>query len=230
MNKLTILFVEDDPYLGLVIKDLFELNAYNVLFAKTAESGMELFLKSDPDICVLDVMLPKMDGFELGKKIRSINKKLPIIYLTARSMKEDVIEGFKIGADDYIKKPFNMEELILRIQAIIRRAYDISESTNEKEIFEFGKYTFMYKKKQLHYDGKEHKLTHKESEILKMLCSNPDSVINREYILTKTWGENSYFNARSMDVFIAKLRTHFKNDPQIEIVNIRGQGFKLIIS
>lgn len=229
MKNVTILFVEDDPFLGLVTKDLLESSNYKVLFSKTAEEGLEIFIAETPDLCILDVMLPKMDGFELGSKIRQINKIVPIIYLTARSMKDDVVKGFRIGADDYIRKPFNMEELLLRIENILKRSNIAPDKEIETNIFYFGAYTFYYNKMELMHLDRIISITNRESEILKLLIENKNEIVERELILKRIWGDDSYFNARSMDVFLTKLRSHFKNDPNIEIVNIRGRGFKLMI-
>jgi len=229
MKKITILFVEDDPFLGLLTKDLLESCNYTVLYTKTAEESLKLFMKGDIDLCILDVMLPKMDGFELGRKIRQMNKNVPIIFLTARSMKDDVVEGFRIGADDYIRKPFNMEELLLRIETILRRTHLIQDYAEETGIFSFGTYTFCHKKRELKHNDRNISLTYRESEILKLLLENRNELVERELILKKIWGDDSYYNARSMDVFLTKLRSCFKNDPKIEIVNIRGKGFKLMI-
>jgi len=229
MKKVTILFVEDDPFLGFLTKDLLESSNYAVLFSLAAEEALELFIAKNPDLCILDVMLPKMDGFELGRKIRQINKKVPIVYLTARSMKDDVVEGFRIGADDYIRKPFNMEELLLRIETILRRSNITPGHVKETNVISFGAYTFFYKRKVLKLGDKVISLTHRETEILRLLIENKNEIVERELILKSIWGDDSYYNARSMDVFLTKLRSRFKNDPEIEIVNIRGRGFKFMI-
>ncbi len=228
-ESFSILFVEDDPYLGTIIKDLLEIEGFNIIFHKTAESALEDFMGKKVDLCLLDVMLPGMDGFELGRKIRSLNKIIPILFLTAKSQKADVIEGFVAGADDYLKKPFAMEELVLRIRALLRRSSGMEFNEPEFKKFSFGKYHFNHPEKVLQYDGKSHILTHRESEILKLLCENRNQLVERNLILAKVWGDDSYFNARSMDVFLAKLRKHFKNDSEVSITNVRGLGFKLFV-
>ena len=228
-DKVNILFVEDDPYLGPIIKDLLSHEGFEISHFKTAESAYSTFNKSRYDLCLLDVMLPGMNGFELGKKIRIIDKRIPILFLTAKSQQEDVIEGFESGADDYLKKPFSMQELVLRIKALLRRnSLDFGLS---KEIIEyaFGKYVFNHPNMTLYYDNETHKLTHRESEMLKLLCENKNILVERDLILDQVWGDDSYFNARSMDVFLAKLRKHFKDEPNVSIINIRGRGFKLLV-
>jgi DNA-binding response OmpR family regulator len=229
VKPITILYIEDDPYLGLIVRELLESQNFKVLFFKNAEEGLKQFLKTPTDLCLLDVMLPGMDGFELGRKIRSVDKEVPVLYLTAKSQKEDVIEGFTLGADDYLKKPFSMEELVLRIRVLLRRTHNITQQKQEKTVYEFSRYQFFYRKKQLLYDGQIHELTHKECELLRLFLENPNQLVEREIMLQKIWGDDHYFNARSMDVFIARLRRHFKSDPSVEIVNIRGIGFKLLV-
>ncbi len=229
MKPVRILFVEDDPYLGMMVTDLLESRAFAVFYEKTAEKGLELFMREEPDLCVLDVMLPGMDGFELGRRIRSANPFIPIIFLTARSQKDDIIEGYDSGADDYIRKPFHMEELILRINAILRRNSKIVDSGQENLQFEIGKYQFDSQQMKLNFQGESDKLTLKESEMLKIFCENQGKLVEREYILKKVWGDDSYFNTRSMDVFIHKLRARFSQDSGIQILNLRGKGFKLLV-
>lgn len=229
MKPVRILFVEDDPYLGMMVSDLLESRGFTVFYEKTAEKGLELFIREEPDLCVLDVMLPGMDGFELGRRIRSSDPSIPIMFLTARSQKDDIIEGYVSGADDYIRKPFHMEELILRINAILRRNSKMVDSGQEKAPFEIGMYQFDFQQMKLHFRGESEKLTLKESEMLKIFCENPGKLIEREYILKKVWGDDSYFNTRSMDVFIHKLRSRFSQDSGIQIINLRGKGFKLLV-
>ena len=172
--------------------------------------------------------MPKKDGFTLAKEIRQINSEIPIIFLTAKNMKEDVLEGFKLGADDYMSKPFSMEELLLRIEAVLRRSTGLKPE-DEQEIFKIGKLTFNSKKQTLFDGEEEQKLTTKESELLKLLCQNVNKVLERNYALKNIWADDNYFNARSMDVYITKLRKHLKKDPSVEIINVHGKGYKLIL-
>ncbi len=228
-NNIQLLFVEDDPYLGAIIKDLLSLDGYKVQYFSDAETAWEFFTQKGADICVFDVMLPGMDGFDLARKIRVIDKNIPIIFLTAKSHKEDVIEGFQTGADDYIKKPFAMEELVLRIGALLRRSGVFEAEEKEMSVFTFGKYLYDPQSASIQYNGQRFTLTHRESEMLHIFCKNLNQLVDRELILKKVWGDDSYFNARSMDVFLAKLRKHFRDDSQVSLVNVRGKGFKLLV-
>ena len=194
------------------------------------EVGYRAFLKSKYDICVLDVMMPKKDGFTLAQEIRQANAEVPIIFLTAKQLKEDILEGFKIGADDYITKPFSMEELVFRIEAILRRVR--GKKTKESTMYTIGRFTFDTQKQLLTLDNnpeKATKLTTKENELLALLCAHSNEILQRDYALKTIWIDDNYFNARSMDVYITKLRKHLKPDPQIEIINIHGKGYKLIV-
>ena len=190
------------------------------------ELGYKAFLKTKFDICVLDVMMPKKDGFTLAKEIRNSNQDIPIIFLTAKTLKEDILEGFKIGADDYITKPFSMEELVFRIEAIIRRTK--GKKNKESTVYRIGKFTFDTQKQLLCLGDEQRKLTTKENELLALLCSHANEILQRDFALKTIWIDDNYFNARSMDVYITKLRKHLKDDPQIEIINIHGKGYKLI--
>ncbi|RLD34586.1 MAG: DNA-binding response regulator, partial [Bacteroidetes bacterium] len=178
------------------------------------------------NLCLLDVMMPEKDGFALAKDIRQVNSDIPIIFLTAKSLKQDVLEGFSIGADDYITKPFSMEELLFRIEAILRRTEQLLNKT--QDIYQIGKYTFEIQKQNLTINHKAQKLTTKEAELLKLLCINQNKVLERNYALRTIWLDDNYFNARSMDVYITKLRKYLHEDPSIEIINVHGKGFKLI--
>ena len=219
-----ILLVEDDDNLGFVIQDNLKLNGYKVYLCKDGEIGLKTFNEKSIDICLLDVMLPKQDGFSLAKDIRKMNNSVPIIFLTAKAMIEDKTIGFEVGADDYLTKPFNMEELLLRINAVLKRTETIkSPSTNG---FQLGNLFF----DDLNYQliGLEtKKLTKKEAEILKLLCIEKNKVIEREIILKKVWGDDSYFNGRSLDVFITKLRKYLQDEESVSIENIHGIGFSL---
>lgn len=227
-----ILLVEDDQNFGDVLKSYLEMHDFNVTLATDGEEGSEAFSEGEFDLCIFDVMMPKKDGFSLGLEVREKNKEIPIIFLTAKALKEDVLEGFKIGADDYITKPFNSEELLYRIQAILKRSQKSADPREEKKEFEIGKYHFNYPLRILTYNDGENKekdkLSPKEAHLLRMFCVKKNDVLPRSEALTKIWGEDNYFTARSMDVFVTKLRKYLSKDDQLEIVNIHGNGFRLI--
>jgi DNA-binding response OmpR family regulator len=225
MKNPQILLVEDDPSLGFVLQDNLRLRGYGVSLCKDGEAGLQMFQKENFDLCILDVMLPKQDGFTLGKTIRATNSHIPILYLTAKSMMEDKLEGFKAGGDDYITKPFNIEELVLRIEVFLKRS---TLSTDSGKVVSIGDYQFDQQNLQLtHLQHGSKILTIKESQVLNLLFLNRDRVVRREEILTRVWGEDDYFMGRSMDVFISKLRKYLKEDKRIEIVNYHGVGFRL---
>ena len=226
--KLRILLAEDDQNLGSLLKEYLQAKAYEVDLLPDGEKAFRSFQKSFYDICILDVMMPLKDGFSVAADIRTINKDIPIIFLTAKSMKEDVLEGFKLGADDYITKPFSMEELLFRIEAILRRTKPDFRQSNQV-VYKLGSYTFDFQKQVLQNEANMHKLTTKESELLKMLCDNANNILERNYALKTIWLDDSYFNARSMDVYITKLRKYLKDEPSVEILNVHGKGFKLVI-
>lgn len=226
--KLRILLAEDDQNLGSLLKEYLQAKSYEVDLLPDGEKAFRSFQKSFYDICILDVMMPLKDGFSVAADIRTINKDIPIIFLTAKSMKEDVLEGFKLGADDYITKPFSMEELLFRIEAILRRTKPDFRQSNQV-IYKLGNYTFDFQKQILQNEENTHKLTTKESELLKMLCDNANNILERNYALKTIWFDDSYFNARSMDVYITKLRKYLKDEPSVEILNVHGKGFKLVI-
>ncbi len=226
-DPIQILLAEDDKNLGGILKSYLEAKGYPTQLAVNGLEAINLFKKEEFDFCIVDVMMPVKDGFTLAKEIREINKDIPILFLTAKSMQEDKLKGFEIGADDYITKPFNMEELLARIKAISRRA-DEKGSIGVDGIYEIGKLKFNYNHQILYTPGKEYKLTSKESELLKLLCDNLNQTVDRSNALIKIWHNDSYFNARSMDVYITKLRKYLKEDPSIEIMNVHGIGFKLI--
>ncbi|MEQ9426267.1 MAG: response regulator transcription factor [Cyclobacteriaceae bacterium] len=227
MAKYKLLIVEDDPNLGDILREYLELKGYNTTLCADGEEGSKAFQQDVYDLCILDIMMPKKDGFTLAREIRVSDKNVPIVFLTAKSMKEDTIEGFRIGADDYLTKPFSMEELLMRLKAILRRTTSNNQNDDLIE-FDFGKFHFESDKQLLKIDGNEVKLTTKESELLKILCQNMGSVVDRRVALKKIWHDDSYFNARSMDVYITKLRKHLKADENIKILTIHGQGFKLV--
>ncbi len=222
--KSKILLVEDDPSLGFVIKDNLMVKGYEVTLCKDGEEGLLAFEKNHFDVCVLDVMMPKMDGFSLAKSIRGKDQHIPILFITAKSMLEDKINGFHSGGDDYIVKPFSMEELSLRIEVFLRRS--TTEIATEQN-FSLGEFTFDCHNYTLHHLSSFKTLTQKEAEVLKLLCQNKERVLKREEILKNVWGNDDYFLGRSMDVFISKLRKHLKDDPKVQIVNYHGVGFKL---
>lgn len=226
-KQIKILLVEDDTNLSTILSEFLTVKKFEVVQAFNGEEGFEKFRVGEFDICLIDVMMPKMDGFTLAKKIRSIDKQSPFLFLTAKSMLDDKIEGFKSGADDYVTKPFSMEELILRINAILKRAKSPSTFPEQNE-FKIGSYTFNFDKRMLTINGKEQKLTPKECDLLRLLCLNENQILERTEALTRIWREDSYFNSRSMDVYITKLRNYLKNDKTIEIVNVHGTGYKLL--
>ena len=224
MNK--ILLVEDDPNLGQILAEYLQLKGFDPVLCGDGEEGLSMYMSRQFDLCLLDIMMPKKDGFTLAKEIRSIDKNLPIIFLTAKTMKDDAIEGFRIGADDYITKPFSMEELLLRINAILRRTSPMDKEENNS--FHIGNFEFNFNNQILASDGEEMKLTTKEAHLLKLLCQNKNKTLNRSAALKIIWGDDSYFNARSMDVYITKLRKYLKKDDQLNILTVHGEGFKLI--
>jgi DNA-binding response OmpR family regulator len=227
-EKTKILLAEDDENLGSLLREYLQAKSYEAHWLSDGEKAYKSFEKNRYDICILDIMMPNKDGITLAKEIRMINPEMPIIFLTAKSMKEDVLEGFSVGADDYMTKPFSMEELIFRIEAILRRTQG-SGQLNKQTEFEIGKFHFDANKQLLILDGKSIKLTTKESELLKLLCNNANNVLERNFALKSIWRDDNYFNARSMDVYITKLRKYLKDDPSVEILNIHGKGYKLII-
>lgn len=229
-EKVKILLAEDDANLGTLLNEYLEAKGYSVKLAKNGKEGYDLFCKQEYDLCLLDVMMPLKDGFTLAKEIRLSNKQIPIIFLTAKSMKEDTIEGFNAGADDYITKPFSMEELMLRIQAILRRSMKTQVVENDKVEFNLGKYHFNTEKQMLVCDENELKLTTKEVQLLRLLVLNKNEVVDRAFTLKTIWHDDNYFNSRSMDVYITKLRKYLKHDPKVEIVNVHGKGFKLLVN
>ena len=208
-----ILLGEDDENLGMLLREYLQAKGYEAVLCPDGEAGYREFQKTKFDICVLDVMMPKKDGFSLAQDIRQQNAELPIIFLTANTLKEDILEGFKIGADDYITKPFSMEELVMRIEAILRRVK--GKKTRENTIYHIGRFTFDTQKQLLSIGDKQTKLTTKENELLALLCAHANEILQRDYALKTIWIDDNYFNARSMDVYITKLRKHLKDDDQI---------------
>ena len=225
-DKLKILLCEDDENLGMLLREYLNAKGYETDLCPDGEAGYKAFMKNKYDVCVLDVMMPKKDGFTLAKEIREVNTEVPIIFLTAKTMKEDVQEGFRLGADDYIPKPFSMEELTLRIEAILRRVH--GQKTKTVTLYRFGSFSFDTQKQLLTCGDDQQKLTTKESELLTLLCAHANDILQREYALKTIWIDDNYFNARSMDVYNTKLRKLLKADPTVEIINIHGKGYKLI--
>lgn len=225
--KARVLLAEDDVNLGALLKEYLTVKDYDTDLYPDGEVAYNGFMKNRYDLCILDVMMPKKDGFALAKDIRLINSSMPIIFLTAKAMKQDILEGFKAGADDYITKPFSMEELLFRIEAILRRTQSESGET-EKHVFALGRYTFDTNKQTLDKGNETVKLTTKESELLRLLCNNLNQVLERNLALKTIWADDNYFNARSMDVYITKLRKHLKEESSVEIINVHGKGYKLI--
>ena len=225
-NKVKILLCEEEENLGMLLREYLQAKGFVAELCSDGEAGFKAFLKTKFDICVLDVMMPKKDGFTLAQEIRSANTDVPIIFLTAKTLKEDILEGFKLGADDYITKPFSMEELVFRIEAILRRTK--GKKSRESTVYHLGEFTFDTQKQLLQIGEKQTKLTTKENELLALLCSHSNEILQRDFALKTIWIDDNYFNARSMDVYITKLRKHLKDDPQIEIINIHGKGYKLI--
>jgi len=229
MANKRILLVEDDPNFGTVLKDYLMLNDYSVSLAKDGLEGLIMFKNDEFDICILDVMMPRKDGFSLAKDIRTTNKEIPIIFLTAKTMKEDVLKGYEVGADDYLNKPFDSEVLLYKIKAILQRKEIDTSTEDEQHEFKIGKFHLNSKLRHLSFDGGEpRKLSPKENKLLKMLVLHLNDLMPRELALTKIWRDDNYFTSRSMDVYIAKLRKYLKEDPAVEIINIHGEGFRLI--
>jgi DNA-binding response OmpR family regulator len=229
MEKTKILLVEDDPNLGNLLKEYLDAKGYATTLAVNGKQGYDVFSKDKFNICILDVMMPIKDGITLAKEIRAIDVNIPIVFLTAKSMKEDAIEGFKVGADDYITKPFSMEELLMRLQAILRRTESKAVKNSDQSEFKIGKYKFDYQHQVLDLKGAQQKLTTKEAELLKLLCLHANDVLDRNFALKTIWNDDNYFNGRSMDVYIAKLRKYLKEDTSVELINVHGKGFKLLM-
>ena len=226
-EKLKILLCEDDENLGMLLREYLQAKGYITDLCPDGEAGLEAFNSNLYDVCILDVMMPKKDGFTLATEIRNINATVPIMFLTAKNLKDDVLAGFKIGADDYITKPFSMEELTFRIEAVLRRVR--GKKIREVSVYNIGAFVFDTRKQILSINSKQTKLTTKESELLSLLCSHKNEMLQRDYALKTIWVDDNYFNARSMDVYITKLRKHLKDDPSVEIINIHGKGYKLIV-
>jgi DNA-binding response OmpR family regulator len=228
-----ILLVEDDPNLGLLLQDYLQLKGkFDVVLCTDGEEGLKTFGKHNFDLCILDVMMPKKDGFTLGREIRKVNEQVPIIFATAKAMMEDKASAYDLGGDDYITKPFRIEELLLRINALLKRV-SAKESPAAEPVptqFEIGKYTFDYTTQLITFNGQQQKLSTKEAELLQLLCLKKNSVLTREEALLSIWHDDNYFNGRSMDVFLSKLRKYLREDPKVEILNVHGKGYKLLVN
>ncbi|HEX2682897.1 MAG TPA: response regulator transcription factor [Ferruginibacter sp.] len=227
--KPKILLCEDDTNLGMVLKNYLELNDYDVTLERDGKLGLAAFQREKFDLCLLDVMMPNMDGFTLAEEIRDVNPDVPLFFLSAKTMKDDIIQGYKLGADDYITKPFDSEVLLHKIKAILKRNEELHREEANAE-FDLGRYHFNPRLRELIIDGKTQTLSPKENELLKMLSEYKNDLLSREIALKKIWGSDTYFNGRSMDVYIAKLRKYLKEDSSIEIVNIHGNGFRLVVT
>lgn len=229
MSKAKLLVVEDDPNLGDILHEYLTMKGYETTLCRDGEEGWSKFKKDKFDLAILDVMMPKKDGFTLGKEIKKVQEDLPVIYLTAKNLKEDIIEGLKIGADDYMTKPFSMEELLLRIGAILRRTQK-SDEIQALKVYNFGDFELHYDEQYIKGPNGDHKLTSKENELLRLLASEINKLVNRSHALKQIWGDDSYFNARSMDVYLSKIRKILKDDPKVQIITVHGEGFKMVVT
>lgn len=227
-QQLDILLCEDDPNLGKLLRDFLERKGYATTWAQDGAEGVRKFRVGSYDFVILDVMMPVKDGYQVAEEIRGLNRHVPILFLTAKSQREDTLQGFKVGADDYMTKPFSMDELEARIEAILRRSAALPENTEEVGEMTIGLYAYDYNRQELRHGDDAHRLTTKENELLFLLTKSKNALLEREYALNAIWGDANYFNGRSMDVYIAKLRKHLKEDPRVEILNVHGKGFKLI--
>lgn len=230
MDPIHVLLVEDEQTLAMIIKDTLEGQGFRIRLAKDGEEGLQCFFHEKPDVLVADVMMPRMDGFEMVRRIRRSDAVTPVLFLTARSAVNDVVEGFELGANDYLKKPFGMQELIVRIKALAGRVLSPTQPPRAQALFEIGDYVFTPRTQQLLHQGTTAKLSHRESEILRRLCERRDQVVEMRDILLELWGDDSFFNQRSLHVFITKLRHKLNRDKRVRIVNVRGIGYKLIVS
>jgi len=227
-KNIRILLAEDDKNLGDILTTYLEAKGYPTTLCMNGEEAYEAFIKENYNLLILDIMMPVKDGFTLAKEVRKKDKNVPILFLTAKSMQDDMLRGFQLGADDYITKPFSMEVLLMRMNAILRRTAVQGKSAHKSTMFRIGKYIFDYQRQILSYEDKEQKLTSKEADLLHLLCDHANEVLDRSLALKEIWHDDSYFNARSMDVYITKLRKCLKEDPEVELINVHGIGFKLV--
>ena len=228
-NELKVLLAEDDKNLGAVLKAYLEAKGYPTTLCINGKEAFDTYNKKKFDFCIVDVMMPVKDGFTLAQEIRKLDKKIPILFLTAKSLQEDKLKGFEIGGDDYLTKPFSMEELLMRMKAILRRIQEGSGIDSKSSLYKIGRLTFDYTRQLLTAPSGETKLTSKEAELLRLLCDNANGVLDRSVALNRIWQDDSYFNARSMDVYITKLRKYLKEEPSVELLNVHGIGFKLVL-
>ena len=226
-NKLHILLCEDEESLGMLVREYLQAKGYDAELYLDGEAGYKAFVKGEYDMCLIDVMMPKLDGFTLARELRMINAEVPIMFLTAKNLKDDILEGFKLGADDYLTKPFSMDELVYRMEAILRRVKARNKQMAVR--YQLGRFVFDTQRQLLTIGEKSTKLTTKESELLTMLCTHMNDVLERDLALKTIWIDDNYFNARSMDVYITKLRKHLKDDPNVEINNVHGKGYRLVV-
>lgn len=228
MSAVKILYAEDELFLGKIVKESLESRGYEVAMEADGDKVTSLFKRTNPDICILDIMLPNKDGFGIADEIRNLDKDVPIIFLTAKTQTEDVVRGFKLGGNDYVRKPFSIEELIVRIQNLLRNKP--TDSGNDSSVLPVGRYSFQTNRQLLTINKEERKLSFRESQLLELLCANRDKIIDRKEILNLLWGSDSFFNSRNLDVYITKLRSYLKEDPAIEIITIKGIGYRFVAS
>jgi two-component system, OmpR family, response regulator VicR len=229
VHRTAILLLEDDPNLGLILQEHLVMNGFDSTIAVDGAEGLAVFRRQRVDLCLVDVMMPRMDGFSFAREVRRLDQRVPLMFLTAKALKEDRIKGLKIGADDYITKPFSMEELLLRIKAVLKRSAPSIHNPVMPDHFTLGSYTFHYPTRSLVQKGRSRRLTAREADLLRLLCVNRNTLLHRADILRELWGDDTYFNGRSMDVFISRLRRHVKGDPAIQILSEHGRGFKLVV-
>ncbi len=230
-KQIRVLLAEDDRNLGNILKNFLDAKGFITALCVNGQEAVDLFKKKEFDFCILDIMMPVRDGFSVAREFRLSDKDTPILFLTAKSLQEDKLKGFEVGADDYLTKPFSMEELLMRMHAILRRTEDTGKTNEGKDgTFTIGQYSFDFNRQILSFKGKEQKLTSKEAGLLHLLCTSANEVLERSTALNQIWNDDSYFNARSMDVYIVKLRKYLKADPAVELINVHGVGFKLIMN
>ena len=229
MSKTKVFYVEDEVFLARIVKESLESRGFEVIMENDGAKAMDLFKRSKPDICMLDVMLPNKDGFAIADEIRDINEDIPIIFLTAKTQTEDVVKGFTLGGNDYVRKPFSMEELIVRLQNLLRSRTEEPKKINTDSV-KMGKYNFRLNRQVLNNGKEDRKLSFRESELLRLLYENRDRIIDRKNILNLLWGNDSFFNSRNLDVYITKLRSYLKDDPSLEIITVKGIGYRFVVS
>jgi len=227
MNKPKVLYVEDEIFLAKIVGETLERRGFEVVMESDGGEAVQRFKESQPDVCVLDIMLPNKDGFDIADEIRELDREVPIIFLSAKSDAEDVVNGFKLGANDYIRKPFSMEELIVRIEHVLKRATPQKETDTDE--IQLGAYTYNSRRQTLSHGSEERKLSYRESELLRLLYQNKDAIVERKDILNLLWGSDSFFNSRNLDVYITKLRNYLKQDPTLQIITVKGVGYRFVV-